>query len=146
MKFAAEREMEGKTFTGRELMKHLGGKGWSEVKGYSVRTWGPGQILDGVFEGSGGEALLGTGDDGSEADIDYRIMYPAMMHYLEWIELQEARRSSRRAMKFAIVSIGIAALAFFLNVIVSFTTVTVQLEENQLEKLTRAIRARSNEQ
>lgn len=59
-----------------------------------------------------------------------------MMDYMEWVELQEVRESSNRAMKKATKSIWIAGGALVVNVVFALITLlnvdTVRLESSQI--------------
>jgi len=116
MAFAADKHMKEETFTGKQLCEHLK-KSWAiEVRKYATMTWRGDIIREGIFEHSGDTLSAFDVDEWNEQKFGYQITYQAMTDYMEWVELQEARTSSKKAMWFAIVSIFIAALAFGTNV------------------------------
>ncbi len=143
LKFAAEHEV----FAGEELCEGTGFK-WGELRDYGARMWTatmgtqPFGVFqrDGIFEGEGGTALSGSSPDPDEREHRYRISYPAMMHWLDYVELKEARRSSRIAQWFSTVSIGIAIIAVGMSVWLGiYRSATVRLDDAQLERITTAI-------
>ena len=95
-------------FTGAELSQETR-LSWGELKAYAEYVWVADHMQkEGIFEYEFGGSLAGNRPGDAREEQRYRITYPAMMHWLEYQELKEARASSLSAQKNAVTSIRIA--------------------------------------
>ncbi len=104
LRHAAELEY----FTGTDLSAATG-LSWAELWNYGDRIWSEiGVRKEGIFELESGGSISGSSRSNARQEDRYRITYPAMMHWLEYVDLSEARASSLSAQKNAVTSIRIA--------------------------------------
>ncbi len=80
-----------------------------------------------------------TNIEGTKNAQKWRISYDAFLNYLEYIELNEARGSSKSAKKLALLAIGISAVLALSSIVISliqlFNPTTVKINDSQLNKI-----------
>lgn len=121
LRFAADQQV----FSGKELMDGTGFS-WLELRSYASVAW-PGVSLEreGIFELEGGRLLIGA--DRDEESRSYQITYTAMMHWLDYIELKEARAASLSAQRSATKSINIAVAAIVISSVLALAQIVSSL-------------------